>query len=106
MLIAILVLAPEGLAAINSALANRLQRSVNICLGSALATIGLTVPAILIIGLVTGEKIILGLSPVDSVLLVLTLVVSIVTFASTKTNIIHGIVHLILFISYLVMVFD
>ena len=105
-LIAILVLAPEGLAAINSALANRLQRSVNICLGSALATIGLTVPAILIIGLVTGEKIILGLSPVDSVLLVLTLIVSIVTFASTKTNIIHGIVHLILFISYLVMVFD
>lgn len=105
-LIAVLVLAPEGLAAIKSAAANRLQRSVNICLGSALATIGLTVPAILLIGLFTGQKVVLGLSPVDSVLLVTTLIVSIVTFSNTKTNIIHGIVHLILFLAYIVMVFD
>lgn len=105
-LIAILVLAPEGLAAIKSAIADRLQRSVNICLGSALATIGLTVPAILIIGLLTGKKIVLGLSPVDSILLVTTLVVSMVTFSTSKTNIIHGIVHLILFVVYLVMIFD
>ena len=105
-LIAILVLAPEGLAAIKSALADRLQRSVNICLGSALATIGLTVPAILMIGLFSDKLVILGLDPVDSVLLVTTLIVSMVTFANSKTNIIHGIVHLILFITYLVMIFD
>lgn len=105
-LIAFLVLAPEGLAAIKSARANQLQRSVNICLGSALATIGLTVPAILLIGLVTGKKVVLGLDPVESVLLVTTLLVSIVTFSNSKTNLIHGIVHLILFITYLVMVFD
>jgi Ca2+:H+ antiporter len=105
-IIAVLVLAPEGLAAVKSALADRLQRSVNICLGSALATIGMTVPAILIIGIVTGNKIILGLGPVESVLFVTTALVSVVTFTSSRTNIIHGVVHLILFLAYLVMLFD
>ena len=105
-LIAILVLAPEGLAAIKSAAENRLQRSVNICLGSALATIGLTVPAILLIGLFTGQKVVLGLNPVDSILLATTLIASMLTFSTTRTTIIHGIVHLILFVTYLVMVFD
>ncbi len=105
-IIAILVLAPEGLAAIKSAVGDRLQRSVNICLGSALATIGMTVPAVLLIGLVTGQKIVLGLDPVDQSLLLATILVSLVTFSSSKTNIIHGIVHLILFVAYIVMVFD
>ena len=105
-IIAILVLAPEGLAAVQSALTNRLQRSVNICLGSALATIGMTVPAILIIGMVTGNKIILGLDPVESVLFMTTALVSVVTFTSSRTNIIHGVVHLILFVAYIVMLFD
>jgi Ca2+:H+ antiporter len=104
--IALLVLAPEGLAAVKAALSDRLQRSINICLGSALATIGMTVPAILTIGLVTGNKVVLGLDPVDSVLLMTTTLVSVVTFASRKTNVIHGIVHLILFVAYIVMVFD
>ena len=105
-LIAVLVLAPEGVAAIKSATSDKLQRSVNICLGSALATIGLTVPAILLIGLTTGNKVVLGLGQVDMVLLITTLVVSIVTFSSNKTNIIHGMVHLILFVTYIVMIFD
>ncbi len=105
-IIAILVLAPEGLAAIQAARANRLQRSVNICLGSALATIGMTVPAVLMIGLVTGQKIVLGLEPVETALLWATILVSFLTFSSRKTNIIHGIVHLILFVAYIVMVFD
>jgi Ca2+:H+ antiporter len=105
-IIAILVLAPEGLAAVQSALTDRLQRSVNICLGSALATIGLTVPVILIIGIVTGNKIVLGLDPVDSILFMTTALVSVVTFTSSRTNIIHGVVHLILFLAYLVMLFD
>jgi len=105
-LIALLVLAPEGLAAIRSARDNYLQRSVNVCLGSALATIGMTVPAVLCIGLVTGNKVVLGLSPIDSLLLVTTLGVSVVTFSCTKTNIVHGVVHLILFAAYLVMIFD
>ena len=105
-IIAILVLAPEGLAAVNAAIYDRLQRSVNICLGSALATIGMTVPAVLLIGLVTGNKIVLGLEPVESVLLFSTIIASVVTFSSTKTNVIHGIVHIVLFVLYIVMVFD
>lgn len=105
-IIAFLVLAPEGLAALKSAIGNRLQRSINICLGSALATIGMTVPAFLLIGLTTGKKIVLGLQPVHSVLLLTTILVAVVTFSSRKTNIIHGIVHLVLFIAYIIMVFD
>ncbi len=105
-IIAILVLAPEGLAAIRAARDDHLQRSVNICLGSALATIGMTVPAVLTIGLITGNKVVLGLDPVESVLLITTVLVAILTFASNKTNTIHGIVHLILFIAYIFMVFD
>ena len=106
MVIALLVLAPEGLAAIKAAVSNRLQRSINICLGSAIATIGLTVPAVLMIGLVTGQKVVLGLGPVDSLILVTTILTAMVTFSSSKTNIIHGIVHLILFAAYITMVFD
>lgn len=105
-LVAILVLSPEGMAAIQAAKANNLQRSINICLGSALATIGLTIPAVLIIGLVTGNKIILGLEPAESFLLVLTFVVSIVNFSSGKSNFISGLVHLCLFAVYIILVFD
>ncbi|MDE0929535.1 MAG: hypothetical protein OSA77_02530 [Halioglobus sp.] len=105
-IIALLVLAPEGLAALKSAVANRVQRSINICLGSAVATIGLTVPVIMMISLVTGNKVILGLDPVDSVLLVTTILVSVVTFSSEKTNVIHGVVHLVLFVAYITMLFD
>jgi Ca2+:H+ antiporter len=105
-IIALLVLAPEGLAALRSAIDNRLQRSINICLGSAVATIGLTVPVILLISLTTGEKVVLGLGPVESVLLFITILVTMVTFSSRKTNIIHGIVHLVLFAAYITMIFD
>jgi Ca2+:H+ antiporter len=105
-IIALLVLAPEGLAALKSAVDNRLQRSINICLGSAVATIGLTVPVIMMISLTTGNKVILGLDPVDSVLLLTTILVSVVTFSSEKTNVIHGVVHLVLFVAYITMLFD
>ena len=79
---------------------------VYICLGSGLATIGMTVPAVLIIGLITDQKIVLGLEAVDALLLFATILVSLLTFSSRKTNIIHGVVHTVLFISYVVMVFD
>ncbi len=106
MIVAILVLAPEGLAAIRSALHNNLQRSINICLGSALATIGMTIPAVLLISLITGHTIILGLGNVDSLLLVLTLVISLVNFSSARSNVIQGLVHLTLFFCYLILIFD
>ena len=106
LLVSTLVLFPESIGAVRAALANELQRSVNILLGSVLATISLTIPAVLVIGLATGQEIILGLGAPEMVLLVLTLAVSTLTFASARTNVLLGAVHLLLFLAYLVMVFD
>jgi Ca2+:H+ antiporter len=101
--VAILVLAPEGLAGIQAARANRMQRSVNILLGSVLATLALTIPAVVIIGLARGYTVVLGLEPVEEAMLLLTLLVSMLTFASGRTNVLQGAVHLMLFLSYLML---
>jgi Ca2+:H+ antiporter len=103
--VAALVLTPEALGAIEGALHNRLQRSVNIFLGSVLATIGLTVPAVLTISLALNKKVELGLQGADMILLLLTLAVSIVTFSSNRTNVLQGSVHLVLFLAYLMLIF-
>ena len=105
-LVAILVLSPEVLSATRAALANRLQRSVNIFLGSVAATIALTVPAVLTITLLSDQTIDLGLNGVDSVLLLLTLGVCILTFGSGRTNVLQGAVHLLLFGAYVMLIFD
>lgn len=105
-LVALLVLAPEGLAAFHAASINHLQRAVNICLGSALATISLTVPAVVVVSMLTGTHIDLGLEGTELVLLVLTLVLSLVTFGGTRTNVLHGAVHLVVFFVYLILIFD
>src|SRR6266480_5241416 len=96
-IIAALVLAPEGIGAIEAALHNQLQRSVNILLGSVLATIGLTVPAVLTVSLITNRSVILGVQGGNLPLLLLTLAVSVVTFTSGKTNVLQGCIHLLLF---------
>ncbi len=105
-LVATLVLSPEGLTAFHAALRNQLQRAVNVCLGSALATIGLTIPAVLVIGLVTGRNVHLGLDQVQTVLLILTLFVSALTFGGVRTNVLQGTVHLLLFFVYLALIFS
>ena len=105
-LIAALVLTPEGISAIQAARVNQLQRAVNICLGSALATIGMTVPAVLAIGWVLKQPVELGLDNSDVVMLCLTLVVSLVTFLSGRTSILLGAVHLALFAAYVMLIFD
>jgi Ca2+:H+ antiporter len=104
--VAILVLSPEGMAALRAALVDKLQRSINIGLGSTLATIGLTVPAVLALGILTKRTVIIGLGPVNSMLLILTLAVSIVNFSSGRSNIVHGLIHLILFAAYVALIFD
>jgi Ca2+:H+ antiporter len=106
LIVAILVLAPEGLGALRAALANRLQRAVNILLGSALATISLTVPAVLLIGLVTGRSVELGLDPVEMIMLLLTLAVSTLTFTGGRTNILQGAIHLVLFVAFIALIFN
>ena len=105
-LVASIILMPEGISAIQAARQNQLQRAVNICLGSALATIGLTIPAVLIISWTTGEHLVLGLEPVEVVMLAATLIVSMVTFVSPRTNILQGAVHLALFAAYVMLIFD
>ncbi len=97
-LVAVLVLSPESLASVRAALANQLQRSVNILLGSVLAAISLTIPAVLTVGFITGKTIVLGLDAVDSTLLLLTLWVSTLTFANARTNVLLGAMHLLLFL--------
>jgi Ca2+:H+ antiporter len=105
-IIALLVVAPEAVSAIHAAAANRLQRSLNIFMGSVLATIGLTIPAMTALSQVTGDKIILGLENASAVVLVLTLAVSVVTFSSGRTNVLQGAVHLVLFGAYVLLLFQ
>jgi Ca2+:H+ antiporter len=106
LLVSVLVLCPESLSAARAALANQLQRSVNLLLGSVLASIGLTIPAVLMIGLITGRTVVLGLDAADMTLLVLTLGMSMLTFASARTNVLLGAVHLLLFFAYLMLIFE
>jgi Ca2+:H+ antiporter len=104
-LIAILILSPEGVAALQAAARNQLQRAVNLSLGSALSTIGLTVPVVLAISVWTGTPLELGLSHVEIVLLATTLFVCQMTFSGRPTNILLGLVHLVLFLAYLLLIF-
>lgn len=104
--VAALILAPESVAAIRAARANHMQRAVNLSLGTVLATISLTAPAVLAIDLFTHHPVLLGLNPANASLMVLTLGVSIITFSSGRTNMLQGAVHLLLFIAYLVLIFS
>jgi len=102
--IAVLILSPEWTAACQAAARNQLQRAVNLSLGSALSTIGLTVPVVLAISVLTGSPIELGLSNVEITLLVVTLFICHITFSGAPTNILLGFVHLVLFAAYLVLI--
>lgn len=104
-IVALLVLSPESISALKAARQNVMQKSVNLALGSALATIGLTIPTVAIISLATGAEVVLGLGAREVTLLALTLFVSAVTFAAERTNILFGLVHLVIFACYLLLVF-
>lgn len=95
------VLLPEGLAALRAAHANRLQTSLNLALGSALASIGLTIPAVAIVSLVTGWTLTLGLDNKATVLLLLSLFVTTVSLGTGRTTVLQGTVHLVIFAVYL-----
>ncbi len=100
-LIAALVLLPEGLAALRAAKANRLQTSMNLALGSALASIGLTIPAVAVVSILIGQPLALGLGPTESVLLALTLLIVVITLGTGRTTVLQGIVHLVIFAAFL-----
>jgi Ca2+:H+ antiporter len=102
-LIATLLLFPELLAALKAALHNQLQRSINVLLGSALATIGLTIPAVAAASLITGRELTLGLVGRDEVMLVLALMLSMISFGTGRTHVLTGMVHLVVFFAYLML---
>lgn len=99
--IAALVLLPEGLAAVGAARANRLQTSMNLALGSALASIGLTIPTVAAVFIWVGRPLALGIGAMETVLLALTLFISSLTLSSGRTTVLQGAVHLSLFAAYL-----
>lgn len=99
--IAMLVLLPETLAAARAARANRMQTSLNLALGSALATIGLTIPVVAVLSVVLGFPLVLGLPGKEMVLLALTLIVSVLTLGSGRATVLQGTVHLVLFAAFL-----
>jgi Ca2+:H+ antiporter len=103
--IALLVLLPETWAAVRAAHADRLQTSLNLALGSALASIGLTIPAVALAATLLGVPLQLGLAPTDLVLLVLTFAVSAVTLGTGRTNVLEGVVHLVIFAAFLFLAF-
>jgi Ca2+:H+ antiporter len=100
-IIAGLVLLPEGLAALRAARANRLQTSLNLALGSALASIGLTISAVAAVSIAIGQRLELGLGAAGEVLLALTLLVGVITLGTGRTTILQGIVHLVIFAAFL-----
>jgi Ca2+:H+ antiporter len=104
--VALLVATPEAVSAVRAAAANRLQRSMNILLGSVLSTIGLTIPVMICVSQLQGSTLVLGLQSGNAVMLVLTLAVSLVTFSSGRTNILQGAAHLVLFGAYIMLTFE
>jgi Ca2+:H+ antiporter len=100
-IIAMLVLLPETWAAARAAYANRLQTSLNLSLGSALSSIGLTIPAVAATSLIAGFPLVLGVEPKELVLLVLTFLVASITLVSGRTHVLLGAVHLVIFAAFL-----
>ena len=102
-IIAAIVLLPEGMTAIRAAIGNRLQTSLNLALGSVLASIGLTIPAVAALALILDWKLVLGISPANMILLLLTLLVSTLSLSTGRTTIMQGALHLVLFGVFLFM---
>ncbi len=99
--IAMLVLMPEGYAAVRAARANRLQSSLNLALGSALASIGLTIPTVAAIAIFLNLPLSLGISSLNMTLMYLSLFIGALTLAIGRTTLLQGVVHLIIFFEFL-----
>jgi Ca2+:H+ antiporter len=105
LLVALLILLPEGVAAVSAVRKNDLQKSINLALGSSLATIGLTIPAVGVATYALDKELTRGLSGQGSVLLLLTFFLSMLTFGTGRTNVLFGLVHMVVFAVYVFMVF-
>lgn len=105
-LIAIIVFTPESMTAVKAALNNEFQRAINLCQGAFVSTVGLTVPSILIIGLITGKTVLFGMSATETILFIITLLLSVMTFSGKRTTPIVGIMHLVLFAVFIMLIFN
>jgi Ca2+:H+ antiporter len=105
LVVALLILLPESVAALAAARRNQLQKSINLALGSSLATIGLTIPVVAMASILLRQDLVLGLDSKDTVLLMLTILVSLLTFGTGRTNILFGFVHLVIFVTFVFLVF-
>jgi Ca2+:H+ antiporter len=103
--VALLILLPESVAAVSAARKNDLQKSINLALGSSLATIGLTVPAVSVAAFAMDKRLELGLNGQNTVELVLTFALSLLTFGTGRTNILFGLVHMVVFAIFVFLVF-
>src|SRR5204863_9254410 len=102
----VLVATREAIDVPSAAFRNQSRRSMNIFLGAVLEAIGLTIHAMLLIGRLTGHTIFLGVEHGNQVLLLLTLFLSAITFTSGRTNILQGLVHVLLFLAYILLIFE
>ena len=100
-----MVLLPEGWAAFRAARTNRLQTSLNLALGSALASIGLTVPAVVVASVWLGLPLRLGLAPKEMAMLAMTFLVSAITLGSGRTHVMQGAVHVVVFAAFIFLAF-
>ena len=105
LLIAIIVFTPEAITAVKAALADEMQRAINLCLGAFVSTVGLTVPAVLAISLIMDKAVVLGLNAADTVLLVLTVALTTLTFLGLRTSPVQGMMHLALFAVFALLLF-
>jgi len=104
-IVAAIVLLPEFATALRAARRNELQTSINLALGSALACIGLTVPAVVVIAIMLDRPLALGIDGSATVLLVLSFLVAMLTYGQGRTNLLSGFVHLVLLASYVFLIF-
>ncbi|MBB4122755.1 calcium:proton antiporter [Martelella radicis] len=102
-MIAALVLMPEGISSVQAAFKNRIQQSINLVLGSALASIGLSIPIVALISIALGRQMTLGLEPEQMVMLILTLFVSTITLGTGRTTVLQGAVHLVIFAVFVLL---
>ena len=104
--IALLVLLPEIWSAVRAALANCLQTSLNLTLGAAVATIGLTIPVVVIVAVCLRIPLVLGIEALDLVLLMLTVLVGAITLVSGRAHMLLGVIHLVIFAAFLFLAFE
>ena len=105
-LIAVIVFTPESMTAVKAAWNNEFQRAINLCHGAFVSTVGLTVPAVLIIGLITDKTVVFGMTATETILFVITLLLSVMTFLGKRTTPLVGIMHLVLFAVFILLIFN